>query len=289
MSRNSSRHPSAFTKHVKKKTRKETTHRSGDRFPSTCKPTSSASQPLEPRRDLPLHKIPELLAKITGTCSSSIASEETKLAVSLPTSSSSSSDVDRCRQLFRQYTDDELMSLDGLLRFCSDLSLEPDCYEILLFCFLCRARHMYSLTFEEFLLGLQTLGHSLHTLLDIRAALIDYRVSAEENQFYAWTYHYGLIDGQRCLSTANAVSLWRLFYSKDIPAPEILDRWLTYLEHDVEHDTPKTITCDTWIIFPQFGKFIQSNGYDTYDDNEAWPCLFDSFVESQQKLRSSSE
>lgn len=289
MSHNSSRHSSAFIKHVRKKARKEATNRSGVRFPSTCKPTDSASQPLEPRRDLTLHKIPALLAKITGTCSSSISSEETKPTVSSLTSSSSSAYVDRCRQLFRQYTDDELMSLDGLLGLCSDLSLEPDCYEILLFCFLCRARHMYSLTFEEFLLGLQTLGHSLHTLLDIRAALIDYRVSAEESQFYAWTFHYGLIDGQRCLSTANAVSLWRLFYSKDILAPDILDRWLTYLEHDVEHDTPKTITCDTWIIFPQLAKFIQSNGYDTYDDNEAWPCLFDSFVEYQQKLRSSSE
>ena len=288
MSQHSSRQPSALTKHVRKKARRETTNWSSDRFPWTGKPTDSAAQPLEPRRDLALHKIPELLAKITGTCSLSILPDETKPAVSSP-SSSSSACIDRRRQLFRQYTHGELISLDGLLRFCSDLSLEPDCYEILLFCFLCRARHMYTLTCEEFLLGLHTLGPSLHTLLDIRAALIDYRVSSEENQFYAWTYHYGLIDGQRCLSTANAVCLWRLFYSKDIPAPEILDRWLTYLEDDDAYDTPKTITCDTWIIFPQFGKFIQSNGYDTYDDNEAWPCLFDSFVEYQQKVRSSSK
>ncbi|CAF3466451.1 unnamed protein product [Rotaria sp. Silwood1] len=81
----------------------------------------------------------------------------------------------------------------------------------------------------------------------------------------------------------NKVSLWRLFYSKNIKKPKILDSWLNYLEDDINNEIPKTITYDTWRIFPQFVEFIQLNGYQSYDDNEAWPCLFGGFVEYYQK------
>ena len=168
-----------------------------------------------------------------------------------------------------------------LFRSCSDLSVEPDSYEVLLFCFLCRAKQMYILTKEEFLLGLQTLGNHVDNLTDLRSSLFNYNILPYEHEFYIWTYHFGLIDGQRCITTSNATSLWRLFYSKHVNKPDIVDRWLSYLEDDSNNDIPKAITCDTWTIFPQFAKFIQSNGYEAYDDNEAWPCLFDGFVEKQ--------
>jgi DCN1-like protein 3 len=128
-------------------------------------------------------------------------------------------------------------------------------------------------------LGLKTLGNNFNNLFDIRTLLFNYQILSYEKEFYIWTYHYGLIDGQRCLSTQNAISLWRLFYSKHFEKPQILDQWLNYLENDINNEIPKTITCDTWTIFPQFAKFIQLKGYKSYDDNEAWPCLFDGFVE----------
>jgi hypothetical protein len=259
MSHNHKNHSAGVTKHIKKKAKQDVEQNSR----RTMNPTT-----LEPRRDLPLHKIPELLAKITGTFSSS----ETK---------QTSLTIDHREELFEHYSDNhQIISLDNILRFCTDLSIEPDSYEVLLFCFLCRAKQMYSLTKEEFLLGLKTLGNQIDNLIDLRTALFNYQILSNEKEFYLWTYHYGLIDGQRCLTTQNAISLWRLFYSKEIEKPLILDQWFSYLEND---EIPKTITSDTWRIFPQFAKFIELNGYEAYDDNEAWPCLFDGFVEYHQK------
>jgi hypothetical protein len=255
--------PSSMSmKHVPKKSKHDINDQPSTSARHSCR-TMNPAAALEPRRDLPLHKIPELLAKITGSLSSTISSCETKPSSSIVVVSSS----DRRLQLFEQYANGDLMLLDGLLRFCVDLSVEPDCYEVLLFCFLCRAKQMYSLTKNEFVLGLKTLGPHLDTFADL------------------WTYHYGLTDGQRCLTTGNAISLWRLFYSKRVDKPVVVEQWLDYLERDNNHDIPKGITCDTWTIFPQFAKFIHTNGYAAYDDSEAWPCLFDDFVDYQVEHR----
>lgn len=237
---------------------------------------------LEPRRDLPIHKIPELLAKITGTISSTISSSSFECRTI--------SSIDWREIIFENYSDrNGLMTVDGILRWCNDLNLEPDSYEVLLFCFLCRAKQMYLLTRDEFIQGLKNLGqHVHHNLTEIRQALLSYNVVPYENEFYQWTFLYGLVDGQRCLTTPNAISLWRLFYSKQVQQPLIINQWLNYLNDDIVNDIPKTITGDTWKIFPQFSKFIETHGYDTYDDNEAWPALFDGFVEFQRKLDATS-
>ena len=285
MSHNYNSHSAILTKHIKKKAKQDT---SDPQSLNNSRYLYRQMNPpaLEPRRDLPLHKIPELLAKITGTLSSTISSS------SSAESKHSSSSNDRRERFFDNYSDkpsssldEQRMSLDGILRLCNDLSIEPDSYEVLLFCFLCRAKQMYTLTKQEFLLGLANLGSHIDNLSDLRASLFQWNISSYENEFYMWTYHYGLIDGQRCLTSCNAISLWRLFYSKGVERPELLDHWLDYLEKDPLSEVPKTITCDTWKIFPQFAKFIQVHGYSAYDDNEAWPFLFDGFVEHQQKTK----
>lgn len=274
-------HSSVLTKHIKKKAKQDVEQQQQQQQHITHSRRTMNLPTLEPRRDLPLHKIPELLAKITGTLSSTLSS-------SLSENKVHSSLNDRREQLFENYSDDsQTMSVNGILRFCSDLSIEPASYELLLFCFLCRAKQMYSLTKDEFFLGLKTLGNQIDNFFELRTILFNYQITSQEKEFYLWTYHYGLIDGQRNLTTQNAISLWRLFYSKDFDRPLIFDQWITYLEDEINNEIPKTITCDTWSIFPQFAKFIQLNGYEAYDDNEAWPCLFDGFVEFCQKTKSS--
>ena len=194
--------------------------------------------------------------------------------------------MDRRDELFERYADRHAstsMSVQGLLRLCDDLAVEPDSYEVLLFCYLCRAKEMYRLTRDEFLLGLKHLGHSIDTVAELRRALFTYNILPEQHHFYLWTFHYGLTDGQRCLSPSNAISLWRLFYSKNVDRPSMLDAWFDFLERE----TPKMITCDTWKIFPQWTRFLQVNGFAAYDENEAWPCLFDGFVEDYLKTNPS--
>ena len=57
--------------------------------------------------------------------------------------------------------------------------------------------------------------------------------------------------------------------------PPILDRWIRVLQN---HAHVRGIQRDTWNMFLNFCDAI-GNDLSVYDDNEAWPSLFDDFVE----------
>ncbi|UJR16417.1 hypothetical protein I4U23_003319 [Adineta vaga] len=193
---------------------------------------------------------------------------------------------DRYEQIFELYSNDHKeICLDGILRFCQDIAIQPDSYEILLFCFLCQAQQMYSLTRKEFLHGLKALGIHIDHPHDLRKALIDYQILSNEKNFYSWTYQFGLIDGQRSLTTRNALSLWRIFFTKRKNELIVLNNWLNYLENIINSEVPQQINIDAWEMFPDFAEFIQLNGYESYDATQAWPSLFDQFVEYQKKIK----
>jgi DCN1-like protein 3 len=70
-----------------------------------------------------------------------------------------------------------------------------------------------------------------------------------------------------------AVSLWQLVFSQEEPA--LLKKWLHFLE---KHPQVRGIPRDTWNMFLNFTIAVGSD-LSQYDDTEAWPSLFDDFVE----------
>ena len=192
--------------------------------------------------------------------------------------------IDRHEQIFAHYsTDQQFMSVDDMRRFWQTLAFEPVSYEVLLFYFLCRAKHLPSLAKADFLHGLRTLVDHIDHSNDLRTALLNYDISAAQNEFYLWTYQFGVANGHRQLTTENAIGLWRLFYSKRVDRPPMLEHWLHYLENGGSHAVPRTIRVDLWMMFPCFAEFLHLTGYGSYDSNEAWPCLFDDFVDYRRK------
>ena len=69
-----------------------------------------------------------------------------------------------------------------------------------------------------------------------------------------------------------AISLWKLVFSQD--EPFLLSKWLAFLEKFEIRGIPK----DTWDMFLNFIEQVGSD-LSSYDDTEAWPSLFDDFVE----------
>ena len=71
-----------------------------------------------------------------------------------------------------------------------------------------------------------------------------------------------------------AVSLWQLVFSPR--EPPLLPKWLAFLQ--THCDTVRGISRDTWNMFLNFCETV---GHDlsVYDEDEAWPSLFDDFVE----------
>lgn len=93
---------------------------------------------------------------------------------------------------------------------------------------------------------------------------------------YRFTFKFGLdnAEGQRILPVDTAIVLWKLVFN--VREPAILQRWLNFLE---SQDNIRGIPKDTWNMFLNFAESVFSGDLSNYDDTEAWPSVFDDFVE----------
>lgn len=178
-------------------------------------------------------------------------------------------------KLFEEYKDDseDAILSEGIEKLCTDLGYRPDQFEVLVLAFCLDAEQMCCFTKKEFIHGLKKLNAT--TLNEIKARL-NQKVDKLQNdmelfkQLYRFTFRFGLECGHRILSIDMAIILWRLVYT--IHKPDILDRWLSFLENDSNiRGVPK----DTWNIFLQF---TESFDLASYNPDDAWPSLFDDFV-----------
>ena len=91
-------------------------------------------------------------------------------------------------------------------------------------------------------------------------------------------------EGQRSLLQDIAIALWRLVFKQHTPS--ILEGWLDFLG-----ETPsgvRSISQDTWNIFLNFTQAIGPD-LSNYSEDEAWPGLFDTFVEWEMECRKKEE
>ena len=178
--------------------------------------------------------------------------------------------------LYKDPTEDAILA-DGVEKFCQDLNVRPEEFKVLVLAWKYGAGTMCKFTRSEFVNGCKSL--KADSVKGIQSKFVDMLKEVKNPEqfkdFYKWTYKFGLDSeqGQRTLPTDIAVSLWRLVYTQN--EPSILKRWLDFLE---VHTGIKGIPKDTWDMFLNFAETVGDDlGF--YDDNEAWPSLFDDFVE----------
>lgn len=98
------------------------------------------------------------------------------------------------------------------------------------------------------------------------------------------TFRFGLEPTVRTLGLEMAMSLWRLVFT--LHPPDILEKWIHFLG---ENPQIRGIPKDTWNMFLNF---TESCDIYAYNDEEAWPSLFDDFVDyetSEQRRRMAEE
>lgn len=182
--------------------------------------------------------------------------------------------------LFEKYKDsaeDSILS-EGIEEFCIDLQLKPDEFRVLVLAWKFEAEQMCRFTRTEFLTGCRALRADSCRSLQARLPDVAAGLVTDPDKFrdlYRFTYKFGLdsASGQRILPVDMAISLWLLVYSQD--EPPLLKKWVHFLE---KHPQVRGIPRDTWNMFLNFTTVVGSN-LSQYDDTEAWPSLFDDFVE----------
>lgn len=217
---------------------------------------------------------------------SSIKSEKKSLALKLSgtlnrnNSESRNFSEAKINALYEKYKDsseDAILS-EGVEQFCMDLQLKPDEFRVLVLAWKFEAEIMCRFTREEFLKGCKAM--KVDNLRGIQAKLPELAAQtiSDVEQFkelYRFTFKFGLdsSSGQRILPVDMAVSLWMLVFSQQEPL--ILKRWIFFLD---KHPQVRGIPRDTWNMFLNFVETV-GNDLSHYDDTEAWPSLFDDFVE----------
>lgn len=178
--------------------------------------------------------------------------------------------------LFEAYKDeheDAILS-EGIERLCDDLSYRPDDFAILVLAWRLDASQMCRFTKSEFIQGLQALQADTIEGIRMRLEQIIEKLKLNADMFkqlYRFTFRFGLEPDNRIVLLDMAIILWRLVFT--VHKPDILDRWLNFLE---EHTNIRGVPKDTWNMFLNFAETCDITAY---DDTEAWPSLFDDFVE----------
>lgn len=156
--------------------------------------------------------------------------------------------------------------------------MSPDEFKVLILAWKLGAEQMCRFTRTEFISGLKLMR--VDSIKNIQNRLPELVNEVEQNpeQFkslYRFTFKFGLDSaaGQRILPTDMAILLWKLVFT--VREPPILARWLCFLE---THQMIRGIPRDTWNMFLNFSEAV-GDDLSSYDDTEAWPSLFDDFVE----------
>ncbi|KAJ8284206.1 hypothetical protein COCON_G00030560 [Conger conger] len=196
----------------------------------------------------------------------------------------------RIEELFANYKDeqDDAVLEEGMERFCNDLCVDPAEFRVLLLAWKFQAATMCKFTRKEFVEGCKAIrADSLEGICArFPCMLLEARAEDKFKDLYRFTFQFGLDseEGQRSLHRDIAIALWRLVFTQD--TPPILDCWLDFLTENPSG--VKGISRDTWNMFLNFTQVIGPD-LSNYSEDEAWPSLFDTFVEWEVERRKKGE
>uniref|UniRef100_A0A2K5L6I4 DCN1-like protein n=1 Tax=Cercocebus atys TaxID=9531 RepID=A0A2K5L6I4_CERAT len=182
-------------------------------------------------------------------------------------------------ELFRCYKDEQEDAIleEGMERFCNDL--------LLLLAWKFQAATMCKFIRKEFFDGCKALSadSSDRICARFRSLLTEAKLEDKVKDLYQFTFQFGLDseEGQWSLHRQITIVLWKLNNSL------VLDQWLNFLTENSLRI--KAISWDSWNMFLNFTQVTGPDLSNNHSEDEAWPSLFDTFVEWEMEQRKREE
>ena len=252
-------------------------HHSIHTYPTTLSPSSSSSHShakrTHERTAVPLPSRQFSLSKQTTSGPNTTGGNKNATSPA-----SKHAMIEKYFDLYKDKEEDAILA-EGMERFCIDLDVDPTEFIVLVLAWKFGASQMCRFTREEFMNGCQKMrAYDAKSLRNRFPELLqEARGGKNFKDLYQFTFSFGLDHsaGQRSLPTDMAVQLWELVFTQEKPV--ILERWFQFLRGNVT----RGISRDTWQMFLDFCTNIEPD-LSNYDESEAWPSLFDDFVECEQ-------
>ncbi|KAH8112152.1 DUF298-domain-containing protein [Phellopilus nigrolimitatus] len=207
--------------------------------------------------------------------------------------------------------DGDEIAIDGTLKWCDDLSVDPEDVALLAIAYELKSPSMGSWTRKGWVDGWRSLGQD--TIDGMRTTLVQLsqKLASDSRYFqqiYAYTFDFARSEGQRSLGVDDAQGFWGLLIPHGLSGgalshmlsdddgddvmvgdeegwkPEYTDWWFEFLHEK----GGKGISKDTWMMFLDFVRAIDAN-FEKYDETAAWPSTIDDFVAWAREKRASEQ
>ncbi|CAL1698208.1 unnamed protein product [Somion occarium] len=226
--------------------------------------------------------------------------------VALPTRAPAPS-TSKLSTLFDKYKDPDGddISVDGTIRFCEDLSVDPEDVVLLAVAYELKSPRMGEWSRKGWVDGWKNVG--VDSIPAMKTALLRLRDKLGSDpeyfkQIYNYTFEFARPPGQRSLGLDMAQGFWQILLPHGLQGgalahtqhrssdeededvmmvtdeegwkPEYTQWWLDFLNEK----GGKGISRDTWQMFLDFLRTIDAK-FEKYDVEAAWPSLIDDFVQ----------
>lgn len=197
--------------------------------------------------------------------------------VDMPSGGNQSFSAKKCDSLFNKYADAgssaPVIGPNGVERFCQDLEVQPEDIVMLVLSWKMGAENMGYYKLKEWKTGLAALECDSMSKLKskipyLRSLLKDV---ASFKKIYRYAFDFARDKEQKSLDIDTGKAMLQL----------LLDSWhLTgAFVSFLSQSKYKIINRDQWNSLLEFIKTVNTNDFNSYDDEGAWPVMLDEFVD----------